>query len=256
MAYRLTLTNHKGGTGKTTSVHNLAAALAERGLRVCMVDSDPQANLTQAAGAIDRAGPRLEDLLLAPGTEDPGTADALVRLSEQLALLPCSGRLATILDQYASHPAYDQGLDRVLAPIEAAFDLIVLDTPPGINQWSGLALLAADGVVIPARASDFDVTMAAQTWDFIEDHVRQSNPRIEVIGVLITQTHRTRLLLKEARRAFLQQEMHVFETWIPHQESVMSAPRYGMATVEREPDSRAGRAYTHLADELLITLRR
>jgi len=149
MAYVIAFANHKGGVGKTTSVHNLATALAQQGRRVCAVDLDPQANLTRSAGAERADLAYIEELLLASGT--PETLTALVQMPGGAWLIATSPRLADIVPAYQAHPAYADGLGRILDPIETRFDYVPLDTPPGINQWSGLALLAADGVVIPAQ---------------------------------------------------------------------------------------------------------
>lgn len=247
MTYVIAFANQKGGVGKTTSVHNLATALAMSGSRVLAIDVDPQANLTRSAG-VEPAGRVLEDLLLADG--HPDTATALVELPTGGCLLGTSPRLASIVADSQAHPGYGEGLDRVLAPVRRQFDFVLVDTPPGLNQWSGLALLAADGVVIPAQPHDLDVSAAADTWDFVEGEVRAVNPRVEVLGVLVTRTHGNRRLFREAREAFAEQEMAVFEAWIPAQESVAASARYATPTVWREPDSRAGRAYLQLAAEL------
>lgn len=250
MAYVVTFANQKGGVGKTTSVHNVVAAMAAQGVRVCAIDADPQANLSRSAGVQEADAGLLEDLLLADAT--PDTVAALRPLSPGAVLVATSGRLATIIPRFQAHPSYGDGLGRLLAPIEDRFDLVVIDTPPGLNQWSGLALLAADGVVIPAQPHDLDVAAAADTWDFVEDQVRLNNPRVEVLGVLITRTHRNRRLFREAREAFAQQEMHTFDNWIPAQESVAASARHATPTVVREPGSRAGEAYCAFAEELLI----
>lgn len=252
MAYVVTFANQKGGVGKTTSVHNVAAAMAALGQRVCAIDADPQANLSRSAGRESDDLVLLEDLLLAKGDVD--TEGALLDL-DGWTLIPTSAGLASIIAEYQAHPEYEAGFGRVIGPVEERFDVVLIDTPPGINQWSSMALMAADGVVVPAQPHDLDVAAAADTWDFVEQQIRPLNPAVEVLGVLITRTHRNRRLLRETRDAFSEQEMPAFDSWIPAQESVAASARFAEPTVSREPGSRAARAYREFAVELLAAIR-
>jgi chromosome partitioning protein len=253
MAYVIAFANQKGGVGKTTSVLNTAAALGARGLRVCQIDLDPQASLTRSLRAVDAGAVLVEDLLLSQAA--PATQAALVDVQPGVSLLGTSSRLAEAGTAFPMHPAYGEGLGRLLAPIEDGFEVILIDTPPGLNEWSGQALLAADGVVIPVRPNDMDVAGAADAYDFVEGAVRAGNPPVEVLGVLITQTFRQRRRLRETREALTREEMRHFETWIPMQESVGEAMRHVSPTLVREPASRVAHAYREFAEELLAAIR-
>jgi chromosome partitioning protein len=164
--------NHKGGVTKTTSTANLGAMFAEAGRRVLLVDCDPQANLSEAFGwREDRPGERLEDLLAHPDAMERYVppvavqADVAPRLAwrEQLRLIPATDALADIaVDLPAIVGAgYENRLREVLDPLRDQFDVILLDTPPGRGNLSGMAVLAADGLLIPAPAADLDVRGAA-----------------------------------------------------------------------------------------------
>jgi chromosome partitioning protein len=171
-AFVVVLANHKGGVTKTTSTANLGAMFAEAGRRVLLVDCDPQANLSEAFGwREDRPGERLEDLLAHPDAMERYVppvavqADVAPRLAwrEQLRLIPATDALADIaVDLPAIVGAgYENRLREVLDPLRDQFDVILLDTPPGHGNLSGMAVLAADGLLIPAPAADLDVRGAA-----------------------------------------------------------------------------------------------
>jgi len=142
----IALANHKGGVTKTTSTANLGALFAEAGRRVLIVDCDPQANLSEAFGWTDELpGERLEDLLAHPD------------VAADLPALAGAG--------------YENRLRDVLDPFRDRFDLVLLDTPPGRGNLSGMAVLAADGLLIPALAADLDVRGAGKLYDLVEGEI-------------------------------------------------------------------------------------
>ena len=167
-AFVIVLANHKGGVTKTTSTANLGACLAETGRRVLLVDADPQANLSEAFGWGEEVpGERLEDLLVQPDAAGRLLAPPALRPDvgadvwwrEHLRIIPCTDQLA---DVAADLPAsvgegWEQRLQAVLDPLRDRFDVVLIDTPPGLGTLSGMAMLAADGLLIPARPADLDV---------------------------------------------------------------------------------------------------
>ena len=191
-AFVIVLANHKGGVTKTTSTANLGACLAEAGHRVLIVDCDPQANLSEAFGwTEDLPGERLEDLLAHPAAAvryHPATAlqaDVSPQLQwrERLRIIPCTDTLA---DVAADLPAtagdgWETRLREILEPLRDRFDFVLLDTPPGLGNLSGMAVLAADGLLIPALPADLDVRGAGKLYDLVEAGV----PDLRILGVLI-----------------------------------------------------------------------
>jgi chromosome partitioning protein len=257
------LANHKGGVTKTTSTANLGAIFAETGRRVLLVDCDPQANLSEAFGwGEELPGERLEDLLAHPDAAHryiPPTAlhadvapDLVWR--ERLRIIPATDALA---DVAADLPAivgggHERRLREVIDPLRDRFDLVLLDTPPGRGSLSGMAVLAADGLLIPALAADLDVRGAGKVYDLVEGEI----PDLRILGVLIAASERRWRVMRDAAARMAADEMRVLPVHVPRAVRVASAPRYRAPTTVLEPDSMVSHAYRQLAHLLLAELGR
>jgi len=262
-AFVVVLANHKGGVTKTTSTANLGAMFAEAGRRVLLVDCDPQANLSEAFGwGEDRPGERLEDLLAHPDAIKryvPPVAvhgDVAPRPAwrEQLRIIPATDALADIA---ADLPAivgagYENRLRDVLDPLRDQFDVILLDTPPGRGNLSGMAVLAADGLLIPSLAADLDVRGAGKIYDLVEEEI----PDLRILGVLIAASDRRWQITRDAAARMAADHMCVLPVSVPRAVRVASAPRFRAPTAVLEPDSMVTHAYRQLAQLLLAEVER
>ena len=254
----IVLANHKGGVTKTTSTANLGAMLAEQHQRVLIVDCDPQANLSEAFGwSEDIVGERLEDLLADPAAatryEPPVALMADVRPSpawrDQLRIIPCTGALA---DVAADLPALGDGhelqLRRVVEAQRSSFDFVLLDTPPGLGNLSGMAMLAADALVIPALAADLDVRGAGKLYDLVESEL----PGLRIVGVLIAASERRWRVTRDAAARMHADDMRVLPFEVPRAVRVASAPRYRAPIAVLEPDSMVAASYRRLAEHIAL----
>lgn len=241
--------NQKGGVGKTTAVANLGPTLAERGERVLLVDLDPQANLTESFGATGHDGPRIEDLLLGTGNAD----EALVSVGPGVDLITTSDRLADAAHALAGRVGYETCLARALDPVAARYDYILVDTPPGIGFWSGLALLSVGWVIVPISPADLEVMSAAKVYDFVEHEVRRANPDIRILGVLVNQAQSRFRLWRDTHRALERDGMDPLPVEIPRSVRVASAVRTGRPIVMLEPDGSVAFAYRRLAEHVVAT---
>jgi chromosome partitioning protein len=262
-AFVVVLANHKGGVTKTTSTANLGAMFAEAGRRVLLIDCDPQANLSEAFGwREDRPGERLEDLLAHPDAIQRYVppvaveADLAPRLAwrEQLRIIPATDALA---DVAADLPAivgagYENRLREVLDPLRDQFDVILLDTPPGRGNLSGMAVLAADGLLIPALAADLDVRGAGKLYDLVEGEI----PGLRILGVLIAASDRRWQITRDAAARMAADHMRVLPVSVPRAVRVAAAPRFRAPTAVLEPDSMVTHAYRQLAQLLLAEVQR
>ncbi|MGH3002379.1 MAG: ParA family protein [Gaiellaceae bacterium] len=257
------LANHKGGVTKTTSTANLGAMIAEAERQVLMVDCDPQANLSEAFGwGEERSGERLEDLLARPevalGFMPPialgGSITPSPAWRERLRIIACTDALADVAADlpHTVGPGYEMRLRDVLAPLRSRFDVILLDTPPGLGNLSGMAMLAADRLLIPALAADLDVRGAGKLYDLVENEI----PGLKILGVLIAASERRWRITRDATTRMVADDMRVLPVQVPRAVRVASAPRYGAPTAVLEPDSLVSHAYRQLAHHLLRELGR
>jgi len=259
----IVLANHKGGVTKTTSTANLGAMFAEAGRRVLIVDCDPQANLSEAFGWTEEVpGERLEDLLTHPDAAHrytPPTAlqpDVAPRLAwrELLRIIPSTDALADVAADLPGivGDGYENRLGEVLDPLRSQFDVVLLDTPPGRGNLSGMAILAADGLLIPALAADLDVRGAGKLYDLVEGEI----PGLRILGVLIAASERRWRITRDASTRMHADEMRVLPVRVPRAVRVASAPRYRAPTAVLEPDSMVSHAYRQLAGYLLSEIGR
>ncbi len=262
-AFVIVLANHKGGVTKTTSTANLGACLAEAGRTVLLVDCDPQANLSEAFGwTEDLPGERLEDLLAHPaaaGRYAPPSAlqaDVAPQLPwrDRLRIIPCTDALADVAADLPASAGYgwESRLKEILAPLRDRFDFVLLDTPPGLGTVSGMAVLAADGLLIPALPADLDVRGAGKLYDLVEASV----PDLRILGVLIAASDQRWRIARDANDRMTADQMRVLSIQIPRAVRVASAPRYRAPTVVLEPDSMVSHAYRQLAHLILGELGR
>ena len=256
----IVLANHKGGCTKTTTTANLGASLAERGNRVLLVDCDPQANLSELFGVDElQVGERLEDLLANPAAV-AGFAPRLALADdvggelawrEQLALLPCTEQLAEVAAGLpTAGEGYELRLKTIVDEFRPHFDFILLDTPPGLGNLSGMALIAADQVLIPARPADLDVRGAGKVYDLVE----RERPDAEILGVLIAPTDHRWRVRGESHRSLEQGQMTVLPMDIPQAIRVAEAPRHRAPTFVLEPRSRVSEAYRQVAEHITGTV--
>ncbi len=256
MARVIAFVNQKGGVTKTTSVANTGAALAELGHQVLVVDADPQANLTESFGAEEALGTKLEDVLAGAHRRRPpkvlagATPAAPDGVPGGVDLLPCTAELADVAAELPKHRGYELRLREVLDGLRDSYDYVLIDTPPGLGILSGMALLAADQVIVPCRPADLDVGGAAKVYDLVEEAVGELNPGLEVLGVLVAQTQRRWVLRRDTHESVTEQGMTVLPVEIPFSVRVGAAARYGAPTFVLEPDGRVAHAYRALAEHL------
>jgi chromosome partitioning protein len=241
--------NQKGGVGKTTTVVNLGAYLA-LGLRVLVLDLDPQANATSSLG-IDPNGVELSAYEALLG--EAGLAEAIVSTGRaQLDIVPASRALAGAQVELVEMPEREHRLRLALADVRERYNLVLVDCPPSLGILTLNALVAADRLLAPVQCEYLALEGVAQLMETIELVRATLNPRLELLGMLMTMFDpRTRLssqVVDEVRRHFPER---TFETVIPRSVRLSEAPSFGKPVLEYEPTSRGAGAYADLAQELI-----
>lgn len=182
----LTIANQKGGVGKTASAHALGVILAGQGLRVLVVDTDPQASLTQACGVTDCAGASLAEVL---GGATPGRlrlADVVQDLGGGLSLAPADIALAACELGLTSRLGREAVLRKAVQTQAGRFDLALIDCPPSLGLLTVGALVAADSVLIPTQPQAADLRGVRLFLETLETIKQELNPALEVLGILPT----------------------------------------------------------------------
>jgi chromosome partitioning protein len=254
--------NQKGGVGKTTSTVNIAAALAQLGQRVLVIDLDPQGNASTALGVEHRRGvpstydalvegvpladvvtacPDVDGLMVVPATIDLAGAEI-----ELVSVVARESRLAKAIN---AHPlvgtAADVGDER--------FDYVFIDCPPSLGLLTLNALVAGAEMMIPIQAEYYALEGLGQLLETVEMVKKHLNQRLVVSTILVTMYDgRTRLafgVAEEVREHFADQ---VLKSTIPRSVRVSEAPSYGQTVMTYDPGSPGALCYLEAAREIAI----
>jgi len=184
MARIIAISNLKGGSGKTTSAVNIAAALALQGKTVLMLDTDPQAHATFCFGASLQKGQKDLASVLMEGT--PAAETLLPTSSPGVTLIPASRRLVYFEKQQAANREARTYLASVLRQVEGSFDYVIIDTPPTLGLLTVCALVAARELVIPMQAHVLAMRGLLEMVQLVYKIRRHYNPRLELRAVVPT----------------------------------------------------------------------
>lgn len=249
---RITIANQKGGVGKTTTAVNLASALARHGLKVLVVDNDPQGNASTALGVEHRSGtPSTYELLIGEMS-----AEEIMQQSpesENLFCIPATLDLAGAEIELVSILNRERRLKDALSDefLSAhGFDYLVIDCPPSLGLLTLNSMTAADEVIIPIQCEFYALEGVTQLMNNVEMIRRHLNPNLHISAVLLTMFDgRTKLsneVVNEVRTHFGDA---VLRNIIPRSVKVSEAPGYGQTVISYDPGSRGALAYLDAAKE-------
>lgn len=247
----LAMCNQKGGVGKTTSTINLGAALAEHGRRVLLVDFDPQGALSVGLGVQPH---QLDHTIYNVIMERSVPVTDVLRPTsiEGMDLLPSNIDLSAAEVQLVTEVGREQTLLRVLTPVIADYDYILIDCQPSLGLLTVNALAASDGVVIPLECEFFSLRGVALLIDTIEKVQERLNPKLTITGILATmfdpRTLHSREVMSRVVEAFGET---VFDTAINRTVRFPETTVAGKPITRWAPRSAGARAYRDLAREVI-----
>ena len=246
----LAVVNQKGGVGKTTTSVNLAAALAQSGRRVLLVDLDPQGNATMGSGVDKRnVGRTVYHVLL-------GLAElAAVRTRTERGgyhLLPANRELAGAEVELVELPARESRLKVALERVLHEYDFVLIDCPPSLSLLTVNALTAAQRVLIPMQCEYYALEGLSDLVATIKRVRAHLNPQLEIAGLLRTMYDPRNTLSQQVSQ---QLEAHfgdkVYRTLVPRNVRLAEAPSYGVPAVLWDASSKGAQAYVALAGEIM-----
>jgi chromosome partitioning protein len=250
----LTVSNQKGGVGKTTTTVNLAAALARGGARVLVIDLDPQGNASTAMGVNHQADvTSIYDVIV----DEAPIADAVQRSpeSENLWCVPATIHLAGAEIELVSLVAREQrlrtALDQYLESLDEPYHYVFIDCPPSLGLLTINAFVAAKEVLIPIQCEYYALEGLSQLLRNIELIERHLNPNLQVSTILLTmydgRTNLANQVAADVREHFGDQ---VLKAMIPRSVRVSEAPSYGQSVVAYDINSSGSLSYLEAAAEI------
>ncbi len=242
--------NQKGGVGKTTTTVSLAAALAERGKRVLVVDLDPQGNATMGLGVNGRQFERsVYDVLL----NDVPMADVVEPVGlPNLFVAPATLDLAGVEQELTSVISRELRLKRALASVDGDFDFIFVDCPPSLGLITINAFAAATDIMVPVQTEYYALEGLTQLQKIVDLVQKNLNPTLRITKVVLTMYDaRNTLSVDVAREVKKHFPDELCKTVIPRTVRLAEAPSYGQPITEYDRTGKGAKAYKALAEEIL-----
>jgi chromosome partitioning protein len=243
----IALANQKGGVAKTTTTLNLAVAFREKGLKVLVVDLDPQGNLTMSQG-------------LNPDTIEKSMFDVLVHripiediiATREVDVAVASIDLAGAELALSSMIGRERALEKALATVRDKYDYILIDTPPSLGLLTINAFVSATGVIVPVQCEYLALRGLVQLENTLAMVRENLNPQVEIIGILPTMFDKRTLHSREAVEILRENFGDlVFNTKIRKTVRFAEAPVKGASVLLYDSDGEAAKLYRDLAKEVL-----
>ena len=236
MTQIITVTNQKGGVGKTTTVSALVCGLHQRGARVLGVDLDPQGNLGFTLGLDIGESATLYDVLTGARP-----IEASIVHTKYGDVLPSDIMLSTAEVEFTA-PRREFMLSQQLDIVKDNYDFIIIDTPPALNILTINAYVASTGLIVPMEAEILSLVGISQIRDTIEAVRKSFNPDLKVLGILLNKYNQrltlSRDVLDLAEEVARQLGSQVFPTKVRRSVDVAVAPAHGQSVLTYRPDAK------------------
>ncbi len=244
----ITVTNQKGGVGKTTTAAALVEGLAKKKKRVLCIDLDPQGSLGFSLGVNIEHAITIYEVF--KGECD--VSKAITKL-DNCDIIP-SNILLSSAELEFNKPGREFMLKNILEPLMDRYDYVIIDTPPALNVLTVNAYVAANSLIVPMIPDILSLLGISQLKDTIDTVKKFYNPDLKLLGILLTKYNRRTKLTREvkdmARQIADQLGTVVIENYIRNSVSVAEAPAHGESIINYAPKSTAGEDYMLLIDKI------
>lgn len=250
MAKIISVTNQKGGVGKTTSCVNLASYLADAGKRVLLIDMDPQGNACSSVGVeVEKGKNSVYQVLL----EEISIKDAIYSsVLKRLDVVPSTVDLAGAEVDLVYSENRENILKEALKSIQDQYDYVFIDCPPSLGLLTVNALTATNTIIIPIQCEYFALVGLGQLMNTVRLIKKHLNPEIEIEGVLLTmKDNRSNLVSQVADEIRKYFGTKVYETTIPRNVRLAESPSHGKPILLYDNRSKGALAYKALSEEFL-----
>jgi len=255
----IAILNQKGGVGKTTTTVNLAAALAEMGNRILVIDLDPQTHLGLHFGVED-AATSVYDILMDDAIP---ITDARVRARKRIDLITSEVDLAAAESELATKTDRHDLLSKKLAPILNEYDFVIIDCPPSLGLLTINALAAAEELIVPMQTHFLALQGVSRLFETVQMLSGGLNPKLRVTGVVLCMHERNTKLAREVvddLQGFFDASRDQTVPWkdcvildppIRRNVKLAEAPSFGQTIFDYEPDCAGAKDYRKLAESVV-----
>jgi chromosome partitioning protein len=241
----ISISNHKGGVGKTTSAINIGAGLNKLGKKILLIDLDPQANLSQSLGVIEPER-TIYGAIRGDYDIDP------IEILKGLDLIPSTLDLSGAEVEMSGEAGREYILKELIEPLRPSYDFIIIDSPPSLGLLTINAFTASDSILIPLQAQYLALQGLTKLLEVVDKIKRRLNKELRVGGVFITQYDSRKVLNRDVVATI---EAHfkdeVFKTRVRDNIALAEAPSQGLDIFRYNPKSYGAEDYLSLSKEIL-----